>query len=125
MLLGNIGSVDRLDFAVVGPAVNEASRIAGVCRSVDRGVVLSAEFAAATPRPERERLVSLGRYALRGVGRAQELLRLIRASRPVGGRPVGRRTDRHRGGQGAQRREAGGDEHDQTIGGRHPVRLHG
>ena len=33
---GNIGSVDRLDFTVVGPAVNETSRIASMCRSVDR-----------------------------------------------------------------------------------------
>ena len=70
---GNIGSVDRLDFTVVGPAVNETSRIAAMCRSVDRSVVLSSEFVTATPEPERATLVSVGRYALRGVGRAQEL----------------------------------------------------
>jgi adenylate cyclase len=73
---GNIGSADRLDFTVVGPAVNEVSRIAAMCRSVDRQVVLSADFVAATPEPERARLVSVGRYALRGVGRAQELFTL-------------------------------------------------
>ncbi len=76
VLYGNIGSDDRLDFTVVGPAVNEVSRIASMCRSVDRGVVLSSDFAAATPDPERGHLVSVGRYALRGVGRAQELFTL-------------------------------------------------
>ncbi|MGQ3028501.1 MAG: adenylate/guanylate cyclase domain-containing protein [Ferrovibrionaceae bacterium] len=76
VLYGNVGSNDRLDFTVVGPAVNEVSRIASMCRSVDRGVVLSSDFAAATPDPEREHLVSVGRYALRGVGRAQELFTL-------------------------------------------------
>lgn len=76
VLYGNVGSNDRLDFTVVGPAVNEVSRIASMCRSVDRGVVFSSDFAAATPLPERDRLVSVGRYALRGVGRAQELFTL-------------------------------------------------
>jgi adenylate cyclase len=73
---GNIGSEDRLDFTVVGPAVNEVSRIASLCRSVDRNVVLSSDFVLATPEPERSNLVSVGRYALRGVGRAQELFTL-------------------------------------------------
>ncbi len=76
VLYGNIGSDDRLDFTVVGPAVNETSRIASMCRSVDRPVVLSADFVAATPAAERASLVSVGRFALRGVGRAQELFTL-------------------------------------------------
>jgi adenylate cyclase len=73
---GNIGSVDRLDFTVVGPAVNEVSRIAAMCRSADRAVLLSADFVAATPEPERATLVSVGRYALRGVGQPKELFTL-------------------------------------------------
>jgi adenylate cyclase len=60
----------------VGPAVNEVSRIASMCRSVDRAIVVSSEFAAATPQPERANLISVGRYALRGVARAQELFTL-------------------------------------------------
>ena len=73
---GNIGSDERLDFTVVGPAVNEVSRIASMCRSVDQRILMSAAFAAATLEPERAGLVSVGRYALRGVGRPQELFTL-------------------------------------------------
>lgn len=73
---GNIGSVDRLDFTVVGPAVNETSRIASMCRSVDRPLLVSQAFADALPAAERARLVSVGRFALRGVGRAQDLFTL-------------------------------------------------
>ncbi len=73
---GNIGSDDRLDFTVVGPAVNEASRIVSMCRSVDRELLVSQEFIAGLPDDERARFVSVGRYALRGVRRPQELFTL-------------------------------------------------
>jgi adenylate cyclase len=81
---GNIGSSDRLDFTVVGPAVNEASRIAALCRSAERGVLLSEAFAAAADPRDRARLVSVGRYGLRGVGRAQELFTLEREDGSLG-----------------------------------------
>ncbi|WP_442581548.1 adenylate/guanylate cyclase domain-containing protein [Mesorhizobium sp. ASY16-5R] len=73
---GNIGSPDRLDFTVVGQAVNEVSRIASMCRSADRNVLFSTAFREALPNDERGKLVCVGRYALRGVGRAQELFTL-------------------------------------------------
>src|SRR5579864_8418461 len=44
---GNIGSRERLDFTVIGPAVNEVARIAAMCRSADRDVLLSANLAEA------------------------------------------------------------------------------
>ena len=72
---GNIGSKDRLDFTVVGPAVNEVSRLAALCRSVDQPLLASSAFAAALGEA-RSRLVSVGRYALRGVGRPQDLYTL-------------------------------------------------
>jgi adenylate cyclase len=72
---GNIGSKERLDFTVVGPAVNEVSRIASMCRSVDQPLLVSSAFASAIGEP-KHRLVSVGRYALRGVGRPQDLFTL-------------------------------------------------
>src|SRR5262249_31761222 len=42
---GNIGSTERLDFTVLGPAVNETSRIAAMCRSVEQPVLVSEAFA--------------------------------------------------------------------------------
>jgi adenylate cyclase len=73
---GNIGSEDRLDFTVVGPAVNEVSRIASMCRSVDRELLASADFRTGLDSTGRNYLVSTGRYALRGIGRAQDLYTL-------------------------------------------------
>jgi adenylate cyclase len=73
---GNIGSEDRLDFTVVGPAVNEVSRIASMCRSVDRELLTSSAFRSGLDTAGQRYLVSTGRYALRGIGRAQDLFTL-------------------------------------------------
>jgi adenylate cyclase len=73
---GNIGSEDRLDFTVVGPAVNEVSRIASMCRSVERELLTSSAFRGGLDAAGRNYLVSTGRFALRGIGRAQELYTL-------------------------------------------------
>jgi adenylate cyclase len=75
VVYGNFGSRDRLDFTVVGPAVNEVSRIATMCRLVDQPMLVSSAFFGAVG-PEQQRLVSVGRYALRGVGEPQHLFTL-------------------------------------------------
>jgi adenylate cyclase len=73
---GNIGSEDRLDFTVVGPAVNEVSRIASMCSSVDRELLASSDFRVGLDASGRGYLVSTGRFALRGIGRARDLFTL-------------------------------------------------
>jgi adenylate cyclase len=63
MLWGNIGAADRLDFTAIGPAVNLVSRLEGLCRPLERAVLISGAFAAETSLA----LVPLGSHALRGI----------------------------------------------------------
>jgi class 3 adenylate cyclase len=63
MLWGNIGAADRLDFTAIGPAVNLVSRLEGLCRPLERTVLISGAFAAVTATP----LIPLGTHELRGI----------------------------------------------------------
>ena len=71
---GNIGASERLDFTVVGPAVNEASRIQALCKSLERNILISSTFQQAAGSTDG--LESLGFHALRGVREPQELFGL-------------------------------------------------
>ena len=66
---GNIGAAGRLDFTVIGPAVNEASRMEALCGILDCSVIMSGSVAASSPVPVR----SLGRHRLRGIATEREL----------------------------------------------------
>ena len=72
VMYGNIGAGDRLDFTVIGPAVNEVARVEQVCREVEQRILLTRAFAEASI----DELVSLGTFALRGVALPQELFTL-------------------------------------------------
>jgi adenylate cyclase len=75
VLYGNVGAVDRLDFTVIGPAVNEVARIEALCEPLGRNLLLTAEFAASVS--DRSRLEPLGRHELRGVREAREIFGLV------------------------------------------------
>lgn len=69
---GNIGAAGRLDFTVIGPVVNEASRMEGLCRELGYPLVMSGPVASACSVPVR----SLGHHRLRGIARKRELFTL-------------------------------------------------
>lgn len=72
VLYGNIGGRSRLDFTVVGPAVNTTARILGMCSALDQNIVVSNEVAESLTK-SIPNLVSLGQYRLRGVADRVEL----------------------------------------------------
>jgi adenylate cyclase len=76
VLYGNVGAVDRLDFTVIGPAVNEVVRMEKLCDQLDRHILLSSQFAEAAG-PCGGRLVSLGEFQLRGVSERKEIFGLF------------------------------------------------
>jgi adenylate cyclase len=69
VIYGNIGAADRLDFTVIGPAVNLVSRIEAIAKSRDLPLIVSDDFAHAYGGT----LQSLGLHQLRGLDQAHEL----------------------------------------------------
>ncbi len=72
VMYGNIGAPERLDFTVIGPAVNLTARIAGLCRPLGRRLLTSERFAS----PCGSELVSLGYHPLRGLAGPQQVFTL-------------------------------------------------
>ena len=74
MMYGNIGAADRLDFTVIGHAVNLVARLAALCAELDRAIVISDAVA----RVLRRKLLSLGQHELRGIDAPQEAFTILR-----------------------------------------------
>lgn len=71
VMYGNIGSTSRLDFTVIGPAVNMASRLEALTKQLGKPVLLSRDFAELVDREfELERV---GQHAVRGFSEPIEL----------------------------------------------------
>lgn len=71
VIFGNIGSADRLDFTVIGRAVNEVSRVESLTRTLNRPILMTEAFADLAARGTR--LESLGFHALPGVSQPSEI----------------------------------------------------
>jgi len=69
VMYGNIGAPNRLDFTVIGPAVNLVNRLEGLCTRMDRTILTSAELARACP----QELVSLGFQPVKGLSEPVEV----------------------------------------------------
>jgi adenylate cyclase len=69
VLYGNIGGDTRLDFTVIGPAVNLTARIEALCSELRQQLLLSADFVAAGGVAACE----VGEFALDGVAAKQRI----------------------------------------------------
>ena len=69
VMYGNIGAANRLDFTVIGPAVNLTSRVEAIAKAINVPIIVTDSFAAAFAGP----LISLGRHRLRGLSEPHEL----------------------------------------------------
>ncbi|WP_018316986.1 adenylate/guanylate cyclase domain-containing protein [Bradyrhizobium sp. WSM2793] len=71
VMYGNIGSTSRLDFTVIGPAVNMASRLEALTKKLGRTVLLSRDFAELVE--EKFELEHVGKHEVRGFSDPIEL----------------------------------------------------
>lgn len=86
VVYGNIGALDRLDFTVIGPAVNAVARLEELCKQLDQPALATAAFAAAAADPA---LQHLGEYRLRDLDRPMQVYALDPAPRsPAARRPA-------------------------------------
>jgi len=78
VVYGNIGAADGLDFTAIGSAVNVASRIEGLCRSLGCPVLISNAVATRCTTS----LTAVGLHALRGIAQPIELFTLPELIQP-------------------------------------------
>jgi len=69
VFFGNVGGEERLDFTVIGRAVNETSRVESLCKPLERNLLLTEPVRNALSGDLQTNLNAMGEHALRGVGK--------------------------------------------------------
>ncbi|MBN9490260.1 MAG: adenylate/guanylate cyclase domain-containing protein [Alphaproteobacteria bacterium] len=76
VVYGNIGTARRLDFTIVGPAVNEVSRMEALGKALGRELLLSQSVADRCGH----KVISVGAHELRGIAGHREMYTVASAS---------------------------------------------
>ena len=72
VVYGNVGAPDRLDFTVMGPAVNRTARLESLTKTLDRNILFSEAFAGLIDNPSK----SLGEHEMKGISGTQAVYAL-------------------------------------------------
>ena len=84
VMYGNVGGESRLDFTVVGPAVNLAFRLESLTKSLGRPLLASRAFAEAVDQGMKP----LGLHPVRGLSAPEEVYGLPEHDLPTAGQPT-------------------------------------
>ena len=75
VIYGNVGAPDRLDFTVMGPAVNRVARLETLTKTLEADILFSREFAELLDQPTR----FLGDHEMKGLALPQAVFALAEA----------------------------------------------
>ena len=75
VIYGNVGAPDRLDFTVMGPAVNRVARLETLTKTLEADILFSREFAELLDQPTR----FLGDHEMKGLALPQAVFALADA----------------------------------------------
>ena len=67
VIYGNVGAPDRLDFTVMGPAVNRTARLESLTKSIGEDILVSKKFAELVDCT----MHSYGEYKMKGIEQPQ------------------------------------------------------
>jgi len=74
VIYGNVGAPDRLDFTVMGPAVNRTSRLESLTKELGCNILFSEKFADLVETPSE----FLGQHEMKGIAEPQAVYALCK-----------------------------------------------